>query len=301
MIEFDERPSFNLETKTVIINDKEVRYLESQGIHSTHNPLVMIPGWPVSAHSLKPLMQELGEDVKCYALNLPGFGGSETDYGTNHSFSYYAKFLGQFHERIVGSEKVNLLGYSTGGVLGIVYDNEFQNALDKLIVFSSPYNGIEYYQQASEKGIRYFSLFVLLKRYRPLTRLLNNRLVIGRIVKTVISDIYSGGYPGLFHTGGRFTKELIEESSKFNVKAVIDLAADLSGHDFSDKAKRVRAPTLVIAAENDEVVTPDMVRPLSELIPGSQYVLIPGADHSVGLAEPDKMARLIVEFLRGQE
>ena len=301
MMEFDRGPIFNPERKSAVLNGKEVRYLESQGISSTHNPLVMIPGWPVSAHSLAPLMQKLGEDVKCYALNLPGFGGSETDYGTNHSFSYYAEFLDQFRERIVGSKEVNLFGYSTGGVLGIVYDNKFQNTLDKLIVFSPPYNGIEYYQQASEKDIRYFSLFVLLRRYRPLTRLLNNRLVIGRIVETVINDIYSGGYPGLVPTGGRFTKELIEESSKFNVKAVIDLAADLSGHDFSDKAKRVRAPTLVIAAENDEVVTPEMVRPLSELIPGSQYVLIPDGDHSVGLAEPDKMARLIVEFLRAQE
>ena len=299
MMEFDRRPIFNPERKSAVLNGKEVRYLESQGISSTHNPLVMIPGWPVSADSLAPLMQELGKDVKCYALNLPGFGGSETDYGTNHSFYYYAEYLDQFREGIVDSEKVNLLGYSTGGVLGIVYDNKFQNALDKLIVFSPPYNGIEYYQQASEKDIRFFQLFVLLRRYRPLTRLLNNRLVIGRIVKTVISDIYSGGYPGLSHTGGRFTKELIEESSKFNVKAVIDLAADLFDHDFSEEAEKVEAQTLVIAAENDEIVTPEMVRPLSELIQGSQFVLIPDGDHSVGLVEPDKMARLIVKFLRG--
>ena len=101
------------------------------------------------------------------------------------------------------------------------------------------------------------------------------------------------------HTGGRFTKELIEESSKFNVKAVIDLAADLFDHDFSEEAEKVEAQTLVIAAENDEIVTPEMVRPLSELIQGSQFVLIPDGDHSVGLVEPDKMARLIVKFLRG--
>lgn len=301
MIEFDKRPTLGLERKSAVLNGKEVRYLESQGISSTHNPLVMIPGWPVSADTLMPLMQKLGEDVKCYALNLPGFGGSETDYRTNHTFSYYADFLDQFREGIVDSERVNLLGYSTGGVLGIVYDNEFQNTLDKLIVFSPPYNGIEYYQQARKKDVRLFQLFVLLRRYRPLTLPLNNRLVKGRIVETVISDIYSGRYPGLSHTGGVFTKELIEESSKFNVKAVIDLAADLSGHDFSDEAMRVKAQTLVIAAENDEVVIPEMVRPLSKLIPGSQYVLILDADHSVGLVEPDKMASLIVKFLRAQE
>lgn len=302
MTEFDNRPTISPEIKTAVINGKEIRYLENQGIYSTHYPLVMIPGWPVSAVSLKPLMEELGDQFKSYAVNLPGFGGSETDYGTRHTFSHYAEFLDQFRE-IVGSEKINLLGYSTGGVLGIMYDNNFQDNLDKLILFAPPYNGIEHYKLTSEKDIRFLHLFSVLrrKRARALTFPLNKKLVKDWMIKTVINDTYKERYPEWFKEDGDFIKELIEETSLLDFKAIVDFADDLSKNDFSDEAGKVIAQTLVIAAENDEAVAPYRVRQLSRLIDGSQYELIPDADHAVGIFEPKEMAPLIVEFLHKQD
>ena len=60
---------------------------------------------------------------------------------------------------------------------------------------------------------------------------------------------------------------------------------------------RIRAPTLVIGPLEDRVVLPEVTRSVAARIPGSRYVAVPGAGHSVAAEAPDLVADLIAEFL----
>lgn len=63
---------------------------------------------------------------------------------------------------------------------------------------------------------------------------------------------------------------------------------------------RVASPTLVIGPLEDRVVLPEVTRSVAARIPGSRYVALAGAGHSVAAESPDLVADLIAEFL-GEE
>jgi len=60
---------------------------------------------------------------------------------------------------------------------------------------------------------------------------------------------------------------------------------------------RITSPTLVIGPLEDRVVLPEVTRSVAARIPGSRYVPLAGAGHSVAAEAPDLVADLIAEFL----
>jgi len=59
----------------------------------------------------------------------------------------------------------------------------------------------------------------------------------------------------------------------------------------------IRSPALVITGSEDVIVPPVNSRIISELIPGSELVVIPGAGHGLMYQEPDRFCDSVLEFL----
>lgn len=117
----------SFEWKIGKVNGLKIKYFETEGKSGV--PLVMIPGWPVSTCIFEPLATVLGDSLHCVAINLPGFGGSDFDLENNHTFDYYCQFLEDFRKEILKTKKINLFGYSTGGVVAIDYASKFPQNL----------------------------------------------------------------------------------------------------------------------------------------------------------------------------
>jgi len=60
---------------------------------------------------------------------------------------------------------------------------------------------------------------------------------------------------------------------------------------------RDRCPTLVVAASNDQAVPIHHAKMLNDGIPGSQLIIIDGADHALIWTHPDELVRVTDEFL----
>ena len=67
--------------------------------------------------------------------------------------------------------------------------------------------------------------------------------------------------------------------------------------DSRKRLAEIRCPTLVIAGSNDQGVPIHHAKMLHEGIPGSQLVMIDGADHALIWTHPDEFVRVIDEFL----
>jgi 3-oxoadipate enol-lactonase len=70
-------------------------------------------------------------------------------------------------------------------------------------------------------------------------------------------------------------------------------------HDATPRLPSIRAPALVATGENDIQVRPEYGREVAALIPGSEFVLIPGptASHCALLEMPDEFFRLTRDFI----
>ena len=66
-----------------------------------------------------------------------------------------------------------------------------------------------------------------------------------------------------------------------------------------DRAGEITCPVLLIAGEDDELATPDLVRDLASRIPNAQAVVADGAGHGISWEQPEWLNRTLLAFLRG--
>jgi pimeloyl-ACP methyl ester carboxylesterase len=64
---------------------------------------------------------------------------------------------------------------------------------------------------------------------------------------------------------------------------------------------RVRAPTLIIAAENDYITPSYFARALNTAIAGSKLRLFDGGGHSLSKTRPEEFNRVVLEFLAAHD
>ncbi|HUD89672.1 MAG TPA: alpha/beta fold hydrolase [Xanthobacteraceae bacterium] len=79
------------------------------------------------------------------------------------------------------------------------------------------------------------------------------------------------------------------------VNGFIGCAAALADHDYATAVATVKSPVLFLVGEKD-APAPAM-RKLSEKLPGSRYVEIPGAGHISNMDRPAEFAKAVRDFL----
>ncbi len=75
--------------------------------------------------------------------------------------------------------------------------------------------------------------------------------------------------------------------------------AELAGADLRNSAVVTRQPALVIHGERDPLMPPAAGRWLADHLPAARFELFAGAAHAPFLSDPDRFARLVVEFAHG--
>jgi len=65
--------------------------------------------------------------------------------------------------------------------------------------------------------------------------------------------------------------------------------------------ERIRAPTLVITSDEDQVYPPSIARNMAKRIPGARLAVISGAGHLSNLEQPGQFNQVVLRFLSDQE
>ncbi len=75
-----------------------------------------------------------------------------------------------------------------------------------------------------------------------------------------------------------------------HVGAYAQACEAIAAMDLTDDIRRIAAPTLVMAAENDAATTPQMADDIADRVPGAALVMIPEAKHMMAIERPELVA-----------
>ncbi|MEP7026855.1 MAG: alpha/beta hydrolase, partial [Actinomycetota bacterium] len=116
-----------------------------------------------------------------------------------------------------------------------------------------------------------------------------------RLAESLLMGCYSGEY---FKNHPEVIAEFLGEPLP-DMDGLQAAIAACQGHDLLDKLAAIKIPTLVMAAEYDTVVRPQMSARIAERLPAAQLVTVTSG-HMIMWEEPEKFANAIKQFFRGE-
>lgn len=284
--------------KTTKIGRNKITYLENENNKSSY-PILLIPGWPVSCYSFVPLMNELNSHLKCYAVNLPGYGSSKTKSKAFQGFKYHTKFINKFHRKIIKAKKFNIFGYSSGGAHALDYALKFPENLSKLMVYSPTYDASKQLKKTLRQSKKVKKLYNIFKRNPILFTLLRPKLVKSLIAKWRIETFYKNVYPELMKSDKKFMNIFLKDTIEANLKKTFDLVLDMVDHKGYDKlVNKITNETLILSGEKDRAVSPKLSEKFAKSFPNSVFVTIPNSRHDAVISNPKQVAESMVKFLQ---
>jgi pimeloyl-ACP methyl ester carboxylesterase len=274
--------------QTVRVLGSDTRYWE-YGEHHDGPTLVLVHGFRGDHHGLEPVVAFL-PGVRIVSPDLPGFGASTPLREARHDIEGYGRWLAEFVAR-VGGDRVVLVGHSFGSI--VVAGAVAAGLSVERVVLINP---IAAPALSGPRGV----LTRLAVFYYWLAAALPERLGFALLRNRVIVRIMS---LAMVKTRRPALRRFVHDQhdryfSAFADRRVVLEAFQASvGEDVSEFAPRIAVPTLLVAADRDDI-TPVLAEVrLQHLFPHASLKIIPGVGHLIHYEKPREAAAHISRFL----
>lgn len=238
--------------------------MEGQG-----DPVVLLHGWGTSSQSLAGLAAALADSFRVLAVDLPGFGWSQTPpvaWGT----ADYAGHVQRLTQE-VGMAGAALIGHSFGGRIVITLAAKQPAQVSRLVLVASA-------------GIR------------PRRR-------VGYYVRVATAKLarWFFSLPGWGATGRRMISKVQGRFGSRDYRAAGQMRPTLVkvvNEDLTPLLPAIQLPTLILWGDQDQEVPRSAMEIMAARIPRARLVVFEGAGHFPFLDMPDEFCRTVKEFLR---
>ncbi|MEM8778560.1 MAG: alpha/beta hydrolase [Cyanobacteria bacterium P01_G01_bin.49] len=251
-------------------------------------PIIFLHGFFGDSSTLKPLIKEFQDNYHCISLDLLGFGESSKP-NINYLIETQVNFLQQFIT-ILKVPSFYLIGYSYGGWVASAYATSYQQFSDikhlenivlKQLILIAP------------AGIRDDKFVGRYNHLKPL--LLESPLIdFGLIIIAAMAKLIKKDKEIKFIREIRQT--LLNQPA---AKAMI--SNRLKPEDAVDTVEKniheIAIPTLIIAAENDNIIPLWHSQTYADLIPQASLNIIKEADHNLIHSHSQKISQFIKNSL----
>ena len=259
------------------------------GPHDAEATLIAVHGFRGEHHGLEPVLAYLPE-VRVIAPDLPGFGESAPLPGRTHDLGAYAAWLTEFAAAVAPGAII--LGHSFGS---IVTSAAVANGLQtpRLILL----NPIGAPALEGPKGLmtRLAVLYYALGARLPEklgTALLRNRVIV-RVMSMTMAKTRDPQLRRFIHD------QHDTYFSRFSDRDVLrDAFVASVSHDVREFAPKIDVPTLLVAAERDDITPIEAERTLATLLPDATLVEIAHVGHLIHYETPAEAAGAVRRFLR---
>lgn len=227
--------------------------------------ILILHGWGSSAKKWSRVKEILNRQrFRVIAPDLPGFGENPPP-DEPWSVDNYVEWVKNFSQDFA---PFFLLGHSFGGRLAIKFALKYPEDILGLILLAVP--AIKSKRQSNVKKfvIKIFARFSFLPFYQFLRKI----FYIYFLRKTDYIRLKGEAITGTF-------RKIISE-------------------DLSFYLPQIKTKTLVLWGEKDDYVPVKMAGLIKEKIPNSKLIIFPDVKHSPYLEIPEKLAEVIIEFLR---
>lgn len=212
-------------------------------------PLLILHGWGQNLETMRPLGERLAWHRPVHLLDLPGFGLSPWA-GQDWDTRDYARCVLCYLDR-VGLERVDVLGHSFGGRIGLRIAAEWPQRLRRLVLIDAA--GLPRRRSLPQRG-----------------RLLAIR-TLGRLLRGLPAP---WGRPLLAWHRERYGSRDYKNAGILRGTFVKVVAEDQTAN-----ARTIAAPTLVLWGAEDQETPVEMAHRFGALIPRAQVVVLPERDH----------------------
>lgn len=259
------------------------------GAADAETTVIAVHGFRGDHHGLEPVLAFLPE-IRVLAPDLPGFGDSAPVPGRTYDLDQYVAWLTEF--AATAAPGAVILGHSFGS---IVTSAAVARGLEtpRLILI----NPIGAPALEGPKGIMtklavlYYALGARLPE-RVGTALLRNRLIV-RVMSITMAKTSDPALRRFIHD---------QHDTYFSRFADRDVLRDAFvasvSHDVSEVAERIHTPTLLIAAQRDDITPIEVERELASRFPDASLVEIAHVGHLIHYETPAEAAGAIRRFLR---
>jgi pimeloyl-ACP methyl ester carboxylesterase len=249
--------------------------------------VVFLHGLRGDHHGLEPIVAHL-DGVRVVVPDLPGFGGSPPFGHDAHDIAGYAAWTGEL-VAAVGGRPV-LAGHSFGSIIAAAAAPTADIARLVLVnpIATAALSGPR--QAMTRITVGYHRLAAALPE-RAGTALLRHPLVT-RIASSAMTTTTDPELRRWIHAEhGRYF-------SGFADRRVLLAAFHASiGHDVAEYAAAITVPTLLVAAERDDIAPVAAQHALLRKLPDARLVVVPGTGHLAHYEAPGAVAAAIAEFL----
>ena len=231
--------------------------------------LVFLHYYGGSSREWAPVIELLGNDFRCFAPDLRGFGESD-DAPKNYTVEDAADDVTALIEKL-DLEKYALIGHSMGGKIALEIAARQPRNLQSLILFApspptpEPMDDAERARLASTRGSR-------------------------DAAENTLGKITAHRLPPAFY---EIALEDNLKSAPGAWQAWLDVG---SREDISARMKNIQVPVTVVAGECDGAMTPKLLqRELVSRLSAATLTTIPDAAHLLPLEAPGRVAEIIAQ------
>ena len=251
-----------------------------------HPPLVLLHGTAGSLENFAANIAAHARHFNCIAFDMIGSGMTDKpdfDYETDHYVKHAVDFL-----NAMGIEKASVIGLSLGARVASRLAIDYPDKVEKLILLSAT---------------AYFPAKPIqddIKRSRS--------AAAANPTWDSIVEIFKG----LFHEPGKVWDDLIAtrlsiyrradmKAAMSHILALLDPAVYNRNRIPDEDWKRLRAPTLIIAAVDHEDVFLETARTIVKLIPNAKVIEMKRCSHWPQMEDPETFNRFSLAFLRARQ
>ena len=245
----------------------------SYRISGEGKPLIFVHGWGASKNFWKNQEEFFSKEYKTILVDLRGHGESEKLIDANYTFNRMVKDIKELISHLNIDEFV-YIGHSLGGMIGARLASSCHRNIRGLVITGSPYE-----LKSNFGGIKFKFLEFILRRSRKLAG------------KIVTPSLFSPGTP---ESVLNFVRR---ESAVIPVEILINVAKVNKNVNISEDLKKVKIPTLIIAAELDKPAPIKMQKKVAEMVPKAKFTIVKNCGHNLMLEKPEKLNGIVKKFL----
>lgn len=274
---------------TLPVLGSDTRYWE-YGDLASPTTILLVHGFRGDHHGLEPVVAQLS-GFRIISPDLPGFGESEPLRGLRHDIDGYARWLREFLAALAPTGRIVILGHSFGSIVASAALADGLRADDVVLV-----NPIASPALSGPRGIlTRLAVFYYWAAARLPERLgfalLRNRVIV-RVMSVTMTKTNSRALRRWIHDQhDRYFSSFADRS------VVLEAFTASVSSDVSEFAARIPQPTLLIAAEKDDITPVAAQHRLQALFPESTLHVIPDVGHLIHYEMPAQAADELRRFL----
>ncbi len=229
--------------------------------------VLLLHGWGDTSKTFITVQKKLSKYAQTIALDLPGFGGTETPKSV-WGLDEYTQFVAHFLQKIEVSKLKLIVGHSNGGALAVRGLSSGVLHADALALLASA--GVRGTQKGKMQALKLVTKAGKLLA-SPLPKRVKQKLR-RKLYTSVGSDM--------------LVAEHLQESFKRVVNQ--DVRAD---------AAMLTLPTIIMYGDQDDATPPAYGQLFHRAIAGSQLHILPGAGHFIHLDRPAEVTTILEGLL----